>query len=373
MLQLTSLDILLGKTATNKSEAIENLAHDLINKGLVVEGYEKGMLAREQQNSTFLGNGIAIPHGTTDTRDLVNKTGVQIHHFAEGVDWGEGNTVYLAIGIAAKSDEHLGILKQLTHVLSADSVEDALKAAKTSEDILAILNGTTQSSEGLLFNESTIVPYFPASDLITMAAICGGKLKHLDVVDESFISDIIIQEPVFVADGLCLLASKKGVKQTAISYITPEFPFEHQGQKIRGVLVVAAKDDSHLPLLHNLAALVYANKVSSLFTASKEETIKLLTEVRQPGISRAFSIKNPHGLHARPGATLVNVVKKFDSKIWVSNTNTDSAQVNAKSLMKVIALGVKQGHVLEFTANGSDAEAALTAIGEAIENGLGEG
>lgn len=377
MLQLTSLDILLGKSAANKFDAIEDIARDLVEKGLVAEGYEKGMLAREQQNSTFLGNGIAIPHGTTDTRDLVNQTGVQIHHFSEGVDWGDGNTVYLAIGIAAKSDEHLGILKQLTHVLSADGVEDALKKAQSTDDILAILNAKNEpndaKTQGLCFGEQTIIQYFPASDLVTLSAVCAAKLKQADAVSEAFIADLLMQSPTILTKGLALVASNKGVNQTSIAVITPEFPFEHQGEKIRCVLVVAAKDDAHLTLLKNLSGLIHTGKASDLFTASKEEVQRLLTEVRQPGISRSFTIKNPHGLHARPGATLVSVVKKFESKVWVANTNTESQQVNAKSLMKVIALGVKQGHILEFTANGSDAELALDAIGEAIESGLGEG
>lgn len=88
------------------------------------------MLNREAQHSTYLGNGIAIPHGTTDTRELVKQTGVTAMHFPQGLDWGDGNLVYVAIGIAAKSDEHLGILKQLTRVLSADGVEQALQQAK---------------------------------------------------------------------------------------------------------------------------------------------------------------------------------------------------------------------------------------------------
>lgn len=116
MLKLTKSDISLGQSAQDKFQAIRNIAGKLTEKGLVDKGYVEGMLNRENQNSTFLGNGIAIPHGTTDTRGLVKETGVAVHHFPEGIDWADGNRVYVAIGIAAKSDEHLGILKQLTKV-----------------------------------------------------------------------------------------------------------------------------------------------------------------------------------------------------------------------------------------------------------------
>ncbi|MFP1591653.1 PTS sugar transporter subunit IIA [Escherichia coli] len=57
-------------------------------------------------------------------RDQVLKTGVQVFQFPEGVTWGDGQVAYVAIGIAASSDEHLGLLRELTHVLSDDSVAE---------------------------------------------------------------------------------------------------------------------------------------------------------------------------------------------------------------------------------------------------------
>ncbi len=88
---------------------------------------------------------------------------------------GDGNVVYVAIGIAAKSDEHLGILKQLTKVLSADCVEEKLKQAKTEADIIALLNGEVQFEAD--FDASLIQLLFPASDMIQMSAVAGGLLK----------------------------------------------------------------------------------------------------------------------------------------------------------------------------------------------------
>lgn len=127
MFQLEVQAIHTGAQAQNKEEAIRQVAAALTAAGNVGEGYVNGMLAREQQTTTFLGNGIAIPHGTTETRDLVLKTGVQVYQFPQGVEWGDGQTAYVAIGIAAKSDEHLALLRQLTHVLSDDSIAEQLK------------------------------------------------------------------------------------------------------------------------------------------------------------------------------------------------------------------------------------------------------
>lgn len=135
------------------------------------------MLAREQQTSTFLGNGIAIPHGTTDTRDQVLKTGVQVFQFPEGVTWGDGQVAYVAIGIAASSDEHLGLLRQLTHVLSDDSVAEQLKSATTAEELRALLMGEKQSEQLKLDNEMLTLDIV-ASDLLTLQALNAARLKE---------------------------------------------------------------------------------------------------------------------------------------------------------------------------------------------------
>mgnify|MGYP001118329349 CR=1 FL=1 len=140
MFQLSVQDIHPGQQAANKEEAIRQIAGALVSAGNVADGYVNGMLAREQQTSTFLGNGIAIPHGTTDTRDLVLKTGVQVFQFPQGIAWGEGQTAHVAIGIAARSDEHLALLRQLTHVLSDDGVAERLAKTTSVEEVLSLLN-----------------------------------------------------------------------------------------------------------------------------------------------------------------------------------------------------------------------------------------
>lgn len=114
MLELTLEQISMAQVAVDKDAALQLLADKLVADGLVAEGYLAGLQAREAQGSTFLGQGIAIPHGTPQTRDLVYSTGVRLLQFPDGVDWGDGQIVYLAIGIAAKSDEHLRLLQLLT-------------------------------------------------------------------------------------------------------------------------------------------------------------------------------------------------------------------------------------------------------------------
>ncbi|EJX1244881.1 fused PTS fructose transporter subunit IIA/HPr protein [Vibrio alginolyticus] len=377
MLKLNKNDITLSQSATDKFEAIKSIAHSLTDKGLVERGYVEGMLNRENQNSTFLGNGIAIPHGTTDTRTMVKTTGVAVHHFPQGVDWGDGNTVFVAIGIAAKSDEHLGILKQLTKVLGADGVEERLRNAKNEDEIIALLHGDVQLEAD--FDASLIQLMFPASDMLQMSAVAGGLLKNTGCADNEFVADLVTKKPTHLGNGLWLIGSDKHVTRTGVSFVSTANDCEYEGQKVRALVAFAACNNAHQPILKTLSNIVFNNEHGKLLDASVEQILALFKgeEVTaassEEGNTAVFKIKNSHGLHARPGAMLVAEAKKFESTIRVANLDGDGKAVNAKSLMKVIALGVKHGHQLQFTAEGPDAPQALESIGNAIASGLGEG
>ncbi|GAL14416.1 fructose-specific phosphocarrier protein HPr /PTS systemfructose-specific IIA component [Vibrio astriarenae] len=133
-------------------------------------------------------------------------------------------------------------------------------------------------------------------------------------------------------------------------------------------------------MLKALSKIVFNNKQEDLLSATTDQVISMLKGEEVSTATQAdndntaiFKIKNAHGLHARPGAMLVAEAKKFESTIRVANLDGEGEAVNAKSLMKVIALGVKHGHSLQFTAEGADASQALDSIGKAIASGLGEG
>lgn len=376
MLTLSNKDITLAQHASDKIEAIKNIAQSLAENGFVDSGYVNGMIDREHQSATFLGNGIAIPHGTVETKSLVKSTGVAVHHYPKGVDWGNGNTVYVAIGIAAKSDEHLEILKQLTKVLGSDGVEDALKSAKKEQDIIQLLLGQTQLDADL--DAAHVQLNFPASDMLQMGAVASGLLKNSGCAGNEFVADIINKKPTHLGQGLWLVGSDKAVTRTGVSFVSTANDCQYEGLPVRGLITFSACNAAHKGILSNLSSLVFNNKQNDLLEANTEQLIAMLKgESAAPSSSddhsAVFKIKNAHGLHARPGAMLVAEAKKFESNIRVANLDGDSKEVNAKSLMKVIALGVKHGHQLKFTAEGHDATQALESIGAAIASGLGEG
>jgi phosphocarrier protein FPr len=117
--------VALGVRALDKADAIRRAGELLVKSGCVLPPYVDGMLAREQSMSTSLGNGVAIPHGIYENRDHILRTGLSVVQLAEPVPWEDGDEVFLVIGIAASSDEHVGVLANLAEV-----VEDEAKLAE---------------------------------------------------------------------------------------------------------------------------------------------------------------------------------------------------------------------------------------------------
>ncbi|WP_323911941.1 fused PTS fructose transporter subunit IIA/HPr protein [Aeromonas caviae] len=364
MLKLARQQILLGQSVTTKADAIALLASKLTDAGLVEAGYVDGMLAREAQHATYLGSGIAIPHGTTDTRHLVKSTGVMVAQFPHGIEWDEGQIAYVAIGIAAKSDEHLGILRQLTHVLGDEQAAAQLKGATDEETIINILTGATAAKEV----QYLTLADFPADDQDQLLLGAAARAKSAGWGDAAMVSALLASQPVHLGEGIWLARAQAA--QTGWVLATPSTPLNVGELPVSALLLLCAADSGHLLQLENLAKLAAAGQLATL---SGSDGLAMLQAGPASGLSETFTIINPHGLHARPGAMLVKVAKEYESDIRVANLDGSGEAVSAKSLMKVIGLGVKCGHRLAFRAEGADAEAALKGIGEAIAAGLGEG
>ena len=366
MLELSESNIHLNANAADKQQAIEIAASALVQADNVENGYLQGMLARELQTSTFLGNGIAIPHGTLDTRSMVKKTGVQVFQFPQGIEWGEGNIAYVVIGIAARSDEHLSLLRQLTHVLSNE--DTAAKLAKITDvaEFRAILMGET--IEPFEIPAANISVDVDTQSLLTLVAINAGQLQMQSAVENRFISEVINNAALPLGKGLWVTDSVVGNVKNALAFSRAKTIFSHNGKAVKGVITVSAISDQINP---TLARLLDDDVQTTLLNGNSTEILTALLG-SECAVVGTFTIRNEHGLHARPSANLVNEVKKFTSKITVQNLTRESEVVSAKSLMKIVALGVIQGHRLRFVAEGEDAKQAIEALGKVIADGLGE-
>ncbi|OBX87999.1 fused PTS fructose transporter subunit IIA/HPr protein [Haemophilus haemolyticus] len=375
MLELSESNIHLNANAADKQQAIEMAASALVQADNVENGYLQGMLAREQQTSTFLGNGIAIPHGTLDTRSMVKKTGVQVFQFPQGIEWGEGNIAYVVIGIAARSDEHLSLLRQLTHVLSDEDTAEKLAKITDVAEFRAILMGET--IDPFEIPAANISLDVDTQSLLTLVAINAGQLQMQSAVENRFISEVINNSALPLGKGLWVTDSVVGNVKNALAFSRAKTIFSHNGKAVKGVITVAAVSDQINPTLARLldddvqTTLLNGNS-TEILTALLGSSSDVETQSVEGAVVGTFTIRNEHGLHARPSANLVNEVKKFTSKITVQNLTRESEVVSAKSLMKIVALGVTQGHRLRFVAEGEDAKQAIEALGKAIADGLGE-
>ena len=137
---LAKENILLNASIGSKEEAIRLTGSILVDKGYVAADYIEKMLEREELTSTYMGNFVAIPHGTEDSKSFVKESGISFIQVPQGVDFGNGNIVKLLIGIAGKDNEHLDILSSIAIVCSEEENIEKLVAAKTAEEILAIFD-----------------------------------------------------------------------------------------------------------------------------------------------------------------------------------------------------------------------------------------
>jgi mannitol PTS system EIIA component len=137
---LTVDNIQLNVTLSSKEEAIRKTGQILVDKGYVEEAYIEKMLAREELTSTYMGNFVAIPHGTEDAKDFVKHSGISIIQAPDGVDFGGGNIVKVLIGIAGKNNEHLDILSNIAIVCSEEENIEKIVQAKTEEDIMNLFS-----------------------------------------------------------------------------------------------------------------------------------------------------------------------------------------------------------------------------------------
>ena len=135
---LAPASIRLDAVAADRDDAIRQAGAALIAVGAVDPSYVDAMLERENSVSTYVGEGVAIPHGTLAGKDAVKDDAIVVLRFPDGVDW-DGNPVSVAVGIAAKGNGHIALLSQLAMVLLDPEKAAALRDATTADRVYELL------------------------------------------------------------------------------------------------------------------------------------------------------------------------------------------------------------------------------------------
>lgn len=137
-------NIVLKKEFQGKEEAIREAGRLLVDGGYAEETYIDSMIEREEKVSTYMGNFIAIPHGTEEAKKFIKTSGISVVQVPNGVNFGTADNEKLAtvvIGIAGAGDEHLEILSQIAVFCSDIENVQKLADAQSEEEIINLLGG----------------------------------------------------------------------------------------------------------------------------------------------------------------------------------------------------------------------------------------
>jgi len=140
---LSLANVRIHSGGATRDEALREASDLLAAAGAVTSDYFEAMKAREATVSTFMGNGLAIPHGTGEAKDAVLGSALSVARYDGGVDW-NGDDVTFVVGIAGKGDEHLKILANVARLFSDEQLIGKLKAASTEEELFALFQSVNQ-------------------------------------------------------------------------------------------------------------------------------------------------------------------------------------------------------------------------------------
>jgi PTS system mannitol-specific IIA component len=145
--------IRLTCTAADRDDAIRQAGRALVDAGAVVSSYIDAMIERERSVSTYVGEGIAFPHATGAEADAVSRDAIAVLRFPDGVDW-DGETVFVAIALAALGRGHVGLLAQLATILLDPAKAEAMRNATMADEVYAVL----RTADASLAHERTAHP-----------------------------------------------------------------------------------------------------------------------------------------------------------------------------------------------------------------------
>ena len=144
-LSLTPDHVLLNRKFASKQEVIRAIGEIMVRCVEVTPRYVLGMLEKEDQYSTWITEGVALPHGTNEVKCEVLRNSVVLVQIPGGVEWGDGKTVHLAIGLAGTgNEEHLKLLSALAGVLQHRANVERLRWSESEEEVIGMLTAESQ-------------------------------------------------------------------------------------------------------------------------------------------------------------------------------------------------------------------------------------
>jgi PTS system mannitol-specific IIA component len=140
---LTQTQVKVPGDARSKDDAIREAGQLLVDAGAVTPAYVDAMFEREKSVSTYMGNFLAIPHGTNEAKDTIGRSAISVVRYDAPIDW-DGNEVRFAVGIAGVENGHLEILGKIAIVFSDSDEVEKLLAAGSAEELYQMLQAVNE-------------------------------------------------------------------------------------------------------------------------------------------------------------------------------------------------------------------------------------
>jgi len=140
---LTLDQIKVPGAARSKDDAIRESGEMLVDAGAVSPEYIDAMFEREKSVSTYMGNYLAIPHGTNESKDSIKRSALSVIRYDQPIDW-DGNEVRFALGIAGYQGGHMDILSKIAILFSDTDEVDKLIAARSAEEVYELLHAVNE-------------------------------------------------------------------------------------------------------------------------------------------------------------------------------------------------------------------------------------
>lgn len=339
MMKLNSRTIQLHVRADTKTDAIRKVGKLLVDSEVIQPGYIDSMLGREAVANTYLGNGIAIPHGLPKDRDLILRTGIAVMQIPAGVEWNPGEIVYLVVGIAARSDEHIDILTNLTHVLDNENLVRRLSTTQNAEDIFQCLN----HPQGVALAEKS--PVVELEDFDQFVDVTAPGLHGLHArpattfvnIAKQFEAAVHVRHKDRVADGKSLVSLLKlgGGKNAQLRIMARGVDADTALKALRSAVLAGLGDE-----LESAAEVIAADAGHGWAPARTTETVQ--------------------GLCASPGLAIGPICRFLKRKIVVSATAKDP-EAEQRRLNKAIITAQRELEQIhqEVKAHSGAAQAAI--------------
>lgn len=142
---LSTDKVKLNVNLKDKYEAIRMVGQMLVDAGHAPQSYIEKMIEREESLSTYIGGGLAMPHGTNESKALIKSTGMAIITVPAGVDFGGEEPAQLIIGLAAVGDDHLDILTNVAVLVSEEEDMQRILNASSEQELISIFESGMES------------------------------------------------------------------------------------------------------------------------------------------------------------------------------------------------------------------------------------